>query len=405
MATFQAFDNQDIRSTTSYLNQLVDIIGSDVSSSATRREYQVFVTGGLGPGVTSSLFQTIYDQDFTLQTANPVFDVTYGFATSSALINELNPTIDANGKYIFGSDTLMMREKIDIYRLFARQLLGDETATFTATAPNSNNTIEIKEAVFICFKRLFARDKVKRETFAMRFFTSAAQAPAGTNIATTAASASILTDINSSTNKFFEVGGEAAVVVDSAVTTNPYGLLFLDRGILVLDMSRSFDQAVKITGSIDCVTTTAGTVAVSASLCRFATSASIDNFVDHLCSTRFTASNETAMTFQNITNINSTIFFCRANPDSFNYSSNPTFTDDNNRIVVIDEGEELDQEAFTFITSIGLYDDNNNLLGVAKLSRPVLKDSERDLTFKVRLDFFKKKSGKYTTKKQKYIKQ
>ncbi len=385
MATFQAFDNQDIRATTSYLNQLVDIIGSDVSSSATRREYQVFVTGGLGPGVTSSLFQTIYDQDFTLQTANPVFDITYGFATGSELITELAPAIDANGKYIFGSDTLMMREKLDIYRLFARQLLGDETATFTATAPNSNNTIEIKEAIFICFKRLFARDKVKRETFAMRFFTSASNDDP--NFKVVGNTAAILTDINSSTNKFFEVGGEAAVVVDSAVTTNPYGLLFLDRGILVLDMSRSFDQAQDISGSIDCVTNTSGIAQVSASLCRFATSASVDDFVDHLCSTRFTASNETTMTFQNVTNINSTIFFCRANPDSFNYSSNPTFTDDNNRIVVIDEGEELDQESFTFVTSIGLYDDNNNLLGVAKLSRPVLKDSERDLTFKVRLDF------------------
>jgi hypothetical protein len=93
------------------------------------------------------------------------------------------------------------------------------------------------------------------------------------------------------------------------------------------------------------------------------------------------------MTFQNVTNINSAIFFCRANPDSFNYSSNPTFIDDNNRIVVIDEGQELEQEAFTFVSSIGLYDDNNNLLGVSKLSRPVLKDSERDITFKVRLDF------------------
>lgn len=396
MATFQAFDNQDIRSSTSYLNQLVDIIGSDVSSSATRREYQVFVTGGLGPGVTSSLFQTVYDQDFTLQTANPVFDITYGFATSSVLLNEVSYSIDANGKYIFPANSLMMREKIDIYRLFARQLLGDETLTFTATAPNSNNTIEIKEAVFICFKRLFARDKVKRETTAIRFFVSASgngvavptPGDVTNNIVIAGVSASILTDINSSTNKYYTIGGEAAVLVDSAATTNPYGLLFLDRGIMVLDMSRSFDQATAISGAISSVQYTTGIEPnMSASLCRFAVSASVDDFLDHLCSTRFTASNETSLTFQNITNINSTIFFCRANPDSFNYSSNPTFTDENNRIVVIDEGEELDQEAFTFVTSIGLYDDNNNLLGVAKLSRPVLKDSERDLTFKVRLDF------------------
>jgi len=155
MATFQAFDNQDIKSTTSYLNQLVDIIGSDISGSATRKEYQVFVTGGLGPGVTSSLFQTVFDQDFTLQTANPVFDITYGYSTGSSIVSAWSPTIDANGKYIFPANSLMMREKLDIYRLFARELLGDENATFTATAPASNNTIEIKEAVFICFKRLF----------------------------------------------------------------------------------------------------------------------------------------------------------------------------------------------------------------------------------------------------------
>jgi hypothetical protein len=106
-----------------------------------------------------------------------------------------------------------------------------------------------------------------------------------------------------------------------------------------------------------------------------------------LCSTRFTASNETAVTFQNVTNINSTIFFCRAAADEFNYSSNPTFTDENNRIVVIDPGQEVEQKSFTFITSVGMYDANNNLLSVAKVSRPVYKDDERDLTLRIRLDF------------------
>ena len=34
-----------------------------------------------------------------------------------------------------------------------------------------------------------------------------------------------------------------------------------------------------------------------------------------------------------------------------------------------------------------MYDANNNLLSVAKLSRPVYKDDERDLTLRIRLDF------------------
>lgn len=394
MATFKEFAAEDIRTTTSFLNQLVDILGADISGSSTRKQYQVFVTGGLGPGVTSSLFQTVFDQDFTLQTANPIFDITYGFSTGSQYVN--NYTIDSNGKYVFGSNTLMMREKLDIYRLFARELLGDEESEFVVQASGSNSSNVIKEAAFICFKRLFARDKVKRETTAIRFFMSASgngvAVPTPTdvtnNIVTAGVSASILTDIGSSVNRLFLQGGEVSTIVDSANTTNALGLLFLDRGIMILDMSRSFDQRTYISGAISSVQYTSGiNPNMSASLLNFAASASIDDFLDHICSTRFTGSNETAVTFQNITNINSSIFFCRAAADEFNYSSNPTFTDENNRIVVIDPGQEVEQKSFVFATSIGMYDASDNLLAVAKLSRPVLKDDERDITFKVRLDF------------------
>lgn len=394
MATFKEFAAEDIRTTTSFLNQLVDILGADISGSSTRKQYQVFVTGGLGPGVTSSLFQTVFDQDFTLQTANPIFDITYGFSTGSQYVN--NYTIDSNGKYVFGSNTLMMREKLDIYRLFARELLGDEESEFVVQASGSNSSNVIKEAAFICFKRLFARDKVKRETTAIRFFMSASgngvAVPTPTdvtnNIVKAGVSASILTDIGSSVNRLFLQGGEVSTIVDSANTTNALGLLFLDRGIMILDMSRSFDQRTYISGAISSVQYTSGiNPNMSASLLNFAASASIDDFLDHICSTRFTGSNETAVTFQNITNINSSIFFCRAAADEFNYSSNPTFTDENNRIVVIDPGQEVEQKSFVFATSIGMYDASDNLLAVAKLSRPVLKDDERDITFKVRLDF------------------
>jgi hypothetical protein len=388
MATFKEFAANNITTTTSFLNQLVDILGSDISGSSTRRQYQVFVTGGLGPGVTSSLFQTVFDQDFTLQTANPIFDITYGYSINSAVVSGCNPTIDTNGKYIFPATSLMMREKLDIYRLFARELLGDENGTFQTQAVGSGVTNNIREAVFICFKRLFARDKIKRETSAIRFFSSAsAVIGSGQNADRTGINSLILTDIGASTNIQYSAGGQVATIVNSAATSNALGLLYLDRGIMVLDMSRSFDQGTAISGAIESVQNTGGISAVNDALCQFGASASIDNFLDHLCSTRFTASNETAVTFQNVTNINSTIFFCRAAADEFNYSSNPTFTDENNRIVVIDPGQEVEQKSFTFITSVGMYDANNNLLSVAKVSRPVYKDDERDLTLRIRLDF------------------
>ena len=120
---------------------------------------------------------------------------------------------------------------------------------------------------------------------------------------------------------------------------------------------------------------------------NFLTSASIDNILDHIGSTRFQSGTLTACAFQNKTNINSTLYYCRAAPEEFNFSSNPSFIDTNGNVVVVESGEEGEQKAFTFITSVGLYNANSELLAVAKLSRPIEKNDEKDLTIRVRLDF------------------
>ena len=113
----------------------------------------------------------------------------------------------------------------------------------------------------------------------------------------------------------------------------------------------------------------------------------MDDLLDHLAETRFGSGSNTVMTYQNNTQINSTLIFCRATADEFNYSTNPTYTDAEGRIIVIDETQQNIQKSFSFVTSVGLFDANDELLAVAKLSRPVEKNDEKDLTFRVRLDF------------------
>ena len=51
------------------------------------------------------------------------------------------------------------------------------------------------------------------------------------------------------------------------------------------------------------------------------------------------------------------------------------------------QGDLIEKKSFSFVTTVGLYDANEQLLAVAKLSRPVEKNDEKDLTFRVRLDF------------------
>jgi len=382
MATFKEFAAEDVKTSRAFLNQLVDILQEDISGSTTRRKFQVYVTGGIGPGVTSSQFQTVYDQDFSLQTANPIMDFTVGLFSGSVVVSGASPTIDANGKYIFPSQSLMMREKMDMYRQFAGQLLGSSNGQFTFTSGSTSQTIN--EALFVGFKRLFSRDQIKRETFAIQVYQT------GSTLTTAATASAIFTDLSSSVNKDLSFGGQVSAIVNSANVNQQVGLLYIDRGIAVLDISRIFSAqdtvTTYLTGSISAISTL-GTIGFTGSMNQFLTSGSMDNIIDHFATTRFSGSSQTAITFQNITNINSTLYFCRLASDEFNYSSNPTFTDTNNRLVVIDPGQEESQRTFSFVTSIGLYDANDNLLAVGKLSRPVLKDDERDVTFKVRLDF------------------
>ena len=188
----------------SNLNQVIDIIQEDVSGSATRRKYQTFVTGGIGPGVTSSLYQTIYDQDFTLQTANAVADMTVGLfhyddGTESrknlvTINSETGYTRFDNGQITFDTKhTMMMREKVNVYRQYAKLLLGDADKPFCldGAGGNNKNTIDKENStgvnqwkdspvimdacVFVNVKRLFARDSLRPETFAMRLYERAPQ--------------------------------------------------------------------------------------------------------------------------------------------------------------------------------------------------------------------------------------
>ena len=87
--------------------------------------------------------------------------------------------------------------------------------------------------------------------------------------------------------------------------------------------------------------------------------------------------------FNNTIELNSTIYFCRVNHNEFNYSSNPTYLD-SSKIVVKDQS--LDSPV-SYITTVGMYSSDNELLATAKLSEPLKKTPENELILRVRLDY------------------
>jgi hypothetical protein len=100
--------------------------------------------------------------------------------------------------------------------------------------------------------------------------------------------------------------------------------------------------------------------------------------------------------------------FAHADKNELNTSNNPTYIENSNQVLVIQsssntyiENDTLSikntvYEPYTnytgsfekqvFISKIGIYDEERNLIAIVKLAKPIKKTSERDLTFKIKLD-------------------
>ena len=142
-------------------------------------------------------------------------------------------------------------------------------------------------------------------------------------------------------------------------------------------------EAFVLTGSTDVTFTDAGRQFKNASGDMYlypdigvALLAGGNSLANSLAAGRVTADSEEVLT--------SNYVFIRARNAEFNYSQNPTFIDSTTGGVRYTDFITAPQ---TFITTVGLYNDNGDCLAVAKLSKPLKKDFTKEALIRVKLDF------------------
>tara|TARA_R110002167_G_scaffold123145_1_gene302024 strand:+ start:8719 stop:9783 length:1065 start_codon:yes stop_codon:yes gene_type:complete len=81
--------------------------------------------------------------------------------------------------------------------------------------------------------------------------------------------------------------------------------------------------------------------------------------------------------------VSSQYMFVRVKNSDFNYSSNPSYIDTNGNL----NNTTMVDSPTTYITTVGLYNDDNNLLAVAKLSQPLKKDFTTEALVRIKLDY------------------
>jgi hypothetical protein len=81
--------------------------------------------------------------------------------------------------------------------------------------------------------------------------------------------------------------------------------------------------------------------------------------------------------------VSSNYVFVRVRNSEFNYSTNPSNISGSGEL----RHDVMVNTPQSYITTVGMYNDNNDLLGVAKLSRPLLKDFTKEALIRIKLDY------------------
>jgi len=258
--------------------------------------------------------------------------------------------------------TLGRRQTKALYGQFRNLLLPPNTDEFnfggSDTAPN-------EDFYFISFNRARMREKVNPGNWQLRLDAGANKIELIDDSSTTSGvtvdqGGRVFNIVSGSTS-----GGVVteALAADAAITTvsGSYGLFYPDLGVILLNAKKLDAKVADIT-----------------------TARSADAFDDNPKKLFNSAVQGASFTARREEEISSTNFFCRVNNKRFNFSSNPTFATSSDG--------SLTQPTFfkdpqTFITQVGLYNDDNELLAVAKLSKPLLNSYAREAIIKVKLDF------------------
>jgi len=149
-------------------------------------------------------------------------------------------------------------------------------------------------------------------------------------------------------------------------TSGSYGLFLPDIGVILLN-----PRALSLS-------TSDGGLGFSATLANTNTRANETALYNYI-----NASNAKSFQLNSKETISSNYVFVRIKNGDYNYTVNPSFTSGSGDLIY----SNFIFSPQTYITTVGMYNDNNELLAVAKLSKPLVKDFTKEALIRVKLDW------------------
>ena len=247
-----------------------------------------------------------------------------------------------------------------IYNQYRQLIYGDEASNFSfeGITPDDIYVININRARY--------KHNLKPGTLNLTLSGSGAQLGfASINLTDDSVSTTGSAVITNAGRQFNLVSGSSGVRSGSTTTqtkSGSYGFFYPDSGFIILN-AKALSCSLNISRSLG------GNISLSENIEEFRQAISGSN------GGSFIVDSEEKVTSQ--------YFFTRAKNNEYNYTTNPSFIDTNGNL----NYTSMVDNPKTFITTIGLYNDSNDLVAVAKVSQPISKDFSKEALMRVKLDY------------------
>ena len=341
MATINRYGEGDVVLST---DKVVTSAWSDNTNNLTTFETSSIQATQTDANSQGNFFIEVYNMHTSSISSSVQFSVAYGHKGGSGSKDFTNDT----GSFGFSATKV-------IYNQYRQLVYGDETQNFTFSThtPDDIYVINVNRARY--------RHNLKPGSLNLRLKAAGGTLQLTDDSVTTTGSA-VITNAG---RQFNIVSGSSGVMLGSSIaqtgTSSSYGLFYPDAGLIVLN-----PDAVGTT--ISQLVPTKGSNANGENIQK------LYNAIDNATPQFIVDSEE---------RISSQYYFTRVKNFEFNYSTNPSFVDGQgnlNHTTMIDMPR-------VYISTVGLYNDNGDLLAVAKLSQPVAKDFTKEALIRVKLDY------------------
>lgn len=297
-----------------------------------------------GSSVTTSSYTeyylNVYNGDPASSGSAVQFSIQYGNlkGSGSALINTSVPGLTPS-RVIYGE--------------YRNLVYGTETTNFSFDGTTDANDIFVINV---------ARGRYKESLLPGSFGLTLGSGSNGKISLIDDSSTTNLTRFIGENKVYYLISGSNNTPYSNATTSSYYGMMFPDLDLVILNASSS---------------ATVNLLSYFAPLSA-ATSSAQNN---HLKLYNSIVSG--SITLKSSETVSSRYFFTRVKNSEFNYTSNPSIIDANGNLLYT----TLINNPQTYVTTVGMYNDNNELLAVAKLSKPLTKDFTKEALIRIKLDY------------------